>query len=117
MWARSLARTTVAVCWLADRKNCPRLTPSAFAIFSIEEIEGEHCPFSICDRKLAEKSTRSARARKDMPCCSLRPRRELPRLFSIILVTTIHPAVLDSRTLVHNSTSAPVYREESVETC
>jgi len=47
-------------------------TPSALAIFSIEEMEGEHCPFSICERKLAEKSTRSARARSDMPCCSLR---------------------------------------------
>src|ERR1700761_8578797 len=84
IWERSLARTIVATCWFAERKNCPSVTPSALAIFSMEEMEGEHCPFSIWDKKLAEKSVLSAKARREMPCCSLKYRKEFPRVCSII---------------------------------
>jgi hypothetical protein len=73
MWARSLARTILTTCWV---------TPSALAIFSMEEIEGEHWPFPICDKKLAEKSVRSASLlRKPLLLCQI-TQRVPERLFN-----------------------------------
>jgi hypothetical protein len=82
---RSPERTIFTTCLFTDRKNSASVTSSAFAIFSIEEMEGEHCPFSICDMKLGVKSVRAARARIVTRFCCRRKRRDFPRVCSLIL--------------------------------
>src|ERR1700722_994771 len=69
----------------ATRKNCQRVTPKAFAMRSMDEIDGEHWPFSICERKLGETSVLAARARNDTPCFSRKARRDSTRLSSNIV--------------------------------
>ena len=48
-------------------KKSPIETPTAFAIFSIELMDGETCPFSTCDMKLGEKPDCLASVRTDIP--------------------------------------------------
>ena len=77
--ARSAARTTCPPSpWAAAAKNSPMVTPRATAIFSIELIDGETCPFSTWDMKLAEKSVCLASSRRDKPSSVRRRRTWVP---------------------------------------
>src|SRR5579862_5854571 len=97
---RSLVRTMSPASPLAAAaKNSPSVTPSAEAIFSIEAIEGETTPFSTWEMKLAEKSVRLARARRDMR-------------FSVRSWRTQAPTACCLR--IGDMSSLPTFREDAV---
>jgi hypothetical protein len=80
-------------------KKSPRVTPTAVAIFCIELMDGETCPFSTCDMKLGEKPDCLASVRTEIPAWTRRRRTCSPT-----------PCYLRSGAMVERECSADHWR-------